>query len=119
MRRRLAKRRTDVKAARTDIIMALYRFVAAERDEQWDSFDLYAAAMSGRFGNLKNPAVANDLLKAADRLRAHEWRRNDLSQALLRTSRASLGVAPSTERAEEFRQRARSCEAGLNAVAQP
>jgi hypothetical protein len=81
-------------------------------------FDLYSEAMAGRFGRLDDAGVANDQLKAGDRLRADEWRREDITGALLAAS-LRLGVSPSPERAEEFRAKVRACEAGLAAIGTP
>ncbi len=96
----------------------VFRFVAAERDQQWEMIDLYSEAMAGRFGRLGDEGVANDQLKAGDRLRANEARREDITGALLTASRR-LGVSPSPERAEEFRAKVRVCEAGLAAIGAP
>lgn len=96
-----------------------FRFVTSLHDQQWELVDLYAQAMSGRFGRLDDPAVANDQLKAADRLRANELRRSDITRALLSTSLTNLGTSPSTDRAAEFRQRVHDCEASVNAIASP
>jgi hypothetical protein len=92
------------------------RFVAAEDNQQWEMTDLWSDALAGRFGRLADPAVASDLLKAADRLRANEARRADITGALLTTSRQDLGVLPSTERAAEFRKVVQDCEAKLTTV---
>jgi hypothetical protein len=96
-----------------------FRFVAAERDQQWQLIDLYGEAMSGRFGGLEDAAVANDQLKAADRLKVNEARQIDISEALLRTARANLGTTPSPDRAAEFRQKVQSCEASVNSITPP
>lgn len=92
------------------------RFVNSEETQQWELVDLYSQAMAGRFGHLSEPTVANDELKAADRLRANEARRADITEAFLRTSRDSLGLLPSTERAAEFRKVTQDCEANLKTV---
>ncbi len=92
------------------------RFVNSEESQQWELGDLYSQAMAGRFGHLTEPAVASDELKSADRLRANEARRADITEAFLRTSRDSLGVLPSTERAEEFRKVVQDCETKLKAA---
>ena len=100
-------------------LLARVRFVTAERDEQWELVDHYAEAMSGRFGRLEDPAVANDQLKAADRLEAGEARRDVIAKMLLSTSRANLDTTPSTDRAAEFRQTVQACEGRVNAIARP
>jgi hypothetical protein len=92
------------------------RFVNSEETEQWELVDLYSQAMAGRFGHLTEPSVASDELKSADRLRANESRRADITEAFLRSSRDSLGILPSTERAAEFRKVVQDCEAMLKTV---
>jgi len=92
------------------------RFVNAEDNQQWEMTDLWSDALAGRFGRLEDPSVASELLKAADRLRANEARRADITGALLATSRQSLGVLPSTERAAEFHKVVADCEAKLKTV---
>lgn len=92
------------------------RFVNSEEAQQWELVDLYSQAMAGRFGRLTEPAVASDELKTIDRLRANEARRADITEAFLRTSRESLGILPSTERAAEFRKVVQDCEAKLKTV---
>jgi hypothetical protein len=92
------------------------RFVNSEESQQWELVDLYSEAMAGRFGHLNEPTVANDELKTADRLRANEARRADITEAFLRTSRESLGILPATERAAEFRKVVQDCEAKLRTV---
>ena len=96
----------------------VFRFAAAERDQQWEIWDLYPEALSGRFGRLADPGVAHDQLKLADRLRADEDRRDDVTQAFIREVRA-LGVAPDQSRATEFRARTQACEAGLKEISLP
>ncbi len=96
-----------------------FRMVTSLHDEQWELFDLYAEAMSGRFGRLDSPAVASEALRLVDRLRANEARRADITGALLRNSRISLGVVPSTARAAEFRAKVRDCEAAVSAIPLP
>ncbi|MDE2489166.1 MAG: hypothetical protein KGO51_17375 [Alphaproteobacteria bacterium] len=92
------------------------RFVNSEESQQWELVDLYSEAMAGRFGRLTEPSVASDELKTADRLRANEARRADITRAFLTTSRESLGIQPSTERAAEFRSAVQDCEAKLKTL---
>jgi hypothetical protein len=105
-----------MEAERVQAYSLAARFVAAEDNQQWEMTDLWSDALAGRFGRLADPAVASDLLKAADRLRANEARRADITGALLTTSRQDLGVLPSTERAAEFRKVVQDCEAKLTTV---
>ncbi|HZZ32218.1 MAG TPA: hypothetical protein VFE10_09520, partial [Phenylobacterium sp.] len=85
----------------------------------WEMVDLYAQAMTGRFGLLHDPQVMNDQLEAVDRLRAKEAQRIDITDAMLRSVREDLGIAQSNRRAAEFRQRVQSCETRLNSIAAP
>jgi hypothetical protein len=94
-----------------------FRFVQAERDQQWALTDLYGEAMAGRFARLDDAGVRNDQLKTIDRLRANEARRADITDGLLRRARADLGVVASADRATDFAKRVRACEAGVAAVA--
>lgn len=96
-----------------------FRFVTGERESQWDMVDLYAQAMTGRFGLLHDPQVKNDQLKAVDRLRAKEAQRADITGAFLRDTREDLGVTKTERRAAEFRQKVESCETQLKAIAAP
>jgi hypothetical protein len=96
-----------------------FRFVSGERDSQWDMVDLYAQAMTGRFGLLHDPEVMYDQLKAVDRLRAKEAQRADITGAFLRSAREDLGITKTERRAAEFRQRVESCETRLKAIAAP
>lgn len=95
------------------------RFVNSEETQQWELFDLWAEAMTGRFRGLSDPGVRNDLLKTADRLRGNEARRADITGAFLKSSREDLGLEPATSRAAEFRKRVKDCEAGLRTIAAP
>jgi hypothetical protein len=92
------------------------RFVNSEESQQWELVDLYSEAMAGRFGRLTEPSVANDELKTADRLRANEARRADITQAFLTTARENLRIQPSTARAAEFRSVVQDCEAKLKTL---
>jgi hypothetical protein len=95
------------------------RFVNSEETQQWELFDLWAEAMTGRFGGLSDPGVRNDLLKTADRLRGNESRRADITGAFLKSSREDLGIEPTTDRAAEFRKRVEDCDAGLRTIPVP
>lgn len=92
------------------------RFVNSEETQQWELVDLYSEAMAGRFGRLTEPSVANDELKTADRLRANEARRADITQSFLDSSRQSLRLLPSADRAAEFRKVVQDCETKLQSV---
>lgn len=92
------------------------RFVNSEESEQWELVDLYSQVMAGRFGRLTDAGVASADLVMIDRLRANEARRADITQAFLRSSKESLGVLPSSDRADEFRKAASDCEAKLQTV---
>jgi len=92
------------------------RFVNSEETQQWELVDLYSQGMAGRFGHLTEPSVASDQLKTADRLRANEARRADITEAFLRTSRDSLAILPSNERAAEFRKVVQDCDAKLKTI---
>lgn len=99
--------------ARVQAYSLAARFVTSEESQQWEMTDLWSDALAGRFGRLGDPAVASHLLQASDRLRGNEARRADITGAFLASSRQDLGVLPSTERAAEFRQVIKTCEAKL------
>jgi len=92
------------------------QFVDSQDTQQWELVYLYSQRMAGRFGHLTEPSVASDQLKTADRLRANEARRADITEAFLRTSRDSLAILPSNERAAEFRKVVQDCDAKLKTI---
>jgi hypothetical protein len=92
------------------------RFVNSEESQQWELMDLYSQVMAGRFGRLTDAGSASADLVMIDRLRANEARRTDITEAFLRSSNDSLGVRPSSERADEFRKVVSDCEAKLRTV---
>jgi hypothetical protein len=79
--------------------------------------DLYSQVMAGRFGRLADAGAASAGLVMVDRLRANEARRADITEAFLRLSNESLGVRPSSERADEFRKVVSDCEGKLSSLA--
>ena len=93
------------------------RFVNSEESQQWELVDLYSQVMAGRFGRLADAGAASAGLVMVDRLRANEARRADITEAFLRLSNGSLGVRPSSERADEFRKVVSDCEGKLSSLA--
>jgi len=92
------------------------RFVNSEESQQWELVDLYSQVMAGRFGRLADAGAASADLVMVDRLRANEARRADITEAFLRMSNETLGVRPSSERADEFRKVVSDCEAKLRSL---
>jgi hypothetical protein len=78
--------------------------------------DHYAEAMTGRFGLTHDAQVVNAQLVALDKIRMEEAQRLDISETLVRISRESLNLMPSTTREMEFQNRVKSCQDGLRSV---
>ena len=94
------------------------RFVLSEENQQWELVDLYSQVMAGRFGRLADAGAASADLVMIDRLRANEARRADITEAFLRSSKETLGVGPSSDRADEFHKAVTDCEAKLRTAPQ-
>jgi len=103
--------------ARVQAYSLAARFVNSEESQQWELVDLYSQVMAGRFGRLADAGAASAGLVMVDRLRANEARRADITEAFLRLSNESLGVRPSSERADEFRKVVSDCEGKLSSLA--
>jgi hypothetical protein len=93
-----------------------FRLVTAGSEMQNLVADHYAEALTGRFGLPRDPQVINTQLVAIDKLRNEEAGRLDISATLVRTSRQSLDITPSTTREVEFQNRVKSCQDGLRSV---
>ena len=102
---------------RVQVYSLTARFVNSEESQQWELVDLYSQVMAGRFGRLTDAGIASANLALIDRLRANEARRADITEALLKSSKESLGVSPSSERSDEFRKVVSDCEAKLRTAA--
>lgn len=93
-----------------------FRLVTAGGEWQNLVADHYAEAMTGRFALAQDAQVVNAQLVALDKIRMEEAQRLDISETLLRTSRQSLNLMPSTTREVEFQNRVKSCEDGLRSL---
>jgi hypothetical protein len=93
-----------------------FRLVTAGGEWQNLLADHYAEAMTGRFGLTHDAQVLNAQLVALDKIRREEAQRLDISETLVRTSRQSLNLMPSTTREMEFQNRVKSCQDGLRSV---
>lgn len=93
-----------------------FRLVTAGGEWQNRVADQYAEAMTGRFGQPRDPQVVNSQLVAVDKIRTDEAQRLDISETLLRTARQSLHLEASTARQAEFEKRAKSCRESLRSV---
>ncbi|MBS0373265.1 MAG: hypothetical protein JSR73_01685 [Proteobacteria bacterium] len=93
-----------------------FRLVTAAGEWQNMVADHYAEAMTGRFGLTRDAQVLNSQLTALDKIRSEEAQRLDISETLVRTSRESLNLVPSTTREVEFQTRVKSCQDGLRSV---